>query len=182
MRRANGILAMAILVLFLIHMVAGAFQMAGVFPGGNRVLNILAYITVALIAAHAAIGIKLTCDTIRAIKKSGVSYLRENKKFWACRLSAGVVLITVCFHTVEFLGTNDGAYRLNFFGGPQLFVNILMVAGIAVHVITAIRPSLITFGIKSLAKYALDILIVLSVILLFAAAAFIIYYIRWAAL
>jgi hypothetical protein len=54
-----------------------------------------------------------------------------------------------------------------------------MVISIAVHVITNVKPSLISLGIRSLREYAVDILLVMSLLLLIAGAAFVVYYLRW---
>ena len=68
---------------------------------------------------------------------------------------------------------------MNYFGTLQLAAQILMVLSVAVHVITNVNPLLISFGLKRLKEYAVDILIVISVILLFTGVSFVIYYIRW---
>ena len=47
------------------------------------------------------------------------------------------------------------------------------------HIITNVKPMLITFGVKKLRPKAGDILFFVSAALLLMAAAFIIYYIRW---
>ena len=56
---------------------------------------------------------------------------------------------------------------------------LLMVLTLAVHLISNIRPVLITFGIPGLRKKTGHILFALAVLLLFMAAALIVYYIRW---
>jgi hypothetical protein len=89
-------------------------------------------------------------------------------------------MVFLIAHILIFRGsTQGGAYRLNLFAGPQLVSQILMVISIAVHVITNVKPSLISLGIRSLKDYAVDILVVLSILLLIAGAAFVVYYLRW---
>ena len=73
MRKLNAILSAAILVLFVAHGVTGGFQLAGILPGGARILKVMARALVTLIIVHGAIGIKFTLDTLRAQKKAGVS-------------------------------------------------------------------------------------------------------------
>lgn len=179
MRKWNAILSAGILVLFLLHGVTGGFQLAGILPGGSTVRSVLSWLLVILLLVHAVIGVKLTGDTIAACKKSGVSYFKENKLFWARRISGFAVFVFIFFHVILFLGKNGEAYRLKFFGKLQLATQLLLVASVGLHVITNVNPLFIAFGRKGLKEYAVDILIILSVLLLFMGFAFLIYYIRW---
>ncbi len=180
MRKWNAILSGLILVLFLFHAIAGSLGLMSMNSGGGIFLSVLPWILVGCIALHTLIGIKLTIDTLRACRKSGVSYFKENKLFWARRISGFAIFLLMFFHIILFKGHNaGGAYRLNFFGAAQLTTQILLVLSIAVHVLTNVKPSLIAFGRKSLKKYALDILIALSILFIFMGIAFFIYYLRW---
>lgn len=179
MRKWNAIISAGILILFLVHGVAGAFQMVGVFPGGSAVLKWISWVMMGLMTLHTLIGAKLTRDTILACRKSGASYFKDNKLFWARRISGLAIFVLIFFHVALFMGRNTGVYRLNYFGGAQLVLQILLVLSIAVHVITNVNPLLIAFGMKKVKEYAVDILIVLSVLLMFAGLAFFVYYIRW---
>ncbi|MBR1866368.1 MAG: pilus assembly protein PilX, partial [Lachnospiraceae bacterium] len=155
------------------------FQLAGVLSGGSVARSVLSWILMAMLLLHMGIGLKLTWDTITACRKSGVSYFRENKVFWARRLSGFAVFVLIFFHVVLFMGKNGDAYRLRFFGGLQLATQILLVVAVGLHIITNVKPLWIAFGRKSLKEYAADILIILSVLLLFMGFAFLVYYIRW---
>lgn len=179
MRKWNAILSMGILALFLIHAIAGAFQLSGFIPGGSAIMEKMAFAMVCLIFIHFVIGIKLTVDTIKAIIKSGTSYFKENKLFWIRRISGLAVMLFVIFHIMIFLGTNNGAYRLNLFEGIQLASQLLLVISVAVHVVTNIKPLMISIGAKSYKMFLTDIILVLSVLLVFMGAAFIVYYLRW---
>ena len=182
MRKANAVISMLILLLFLFHAVAGGFQLAGVIPGGKSVMQILAWVMTALIGAHTLIGIKLTADTLKAMKRSGAGYFRQNKLFWLRRISGLAIMVFILLHIVIFMGENDGAYRLSEFAAPELVSQILLIVSIALHVISNARPALISFGIKSFKEAGLDIALILAGILIFTGAAFIIYYLRWAAI
>ena len=179
MRKFNAILTVLILVLFLVHAVFGAFQLIGVY---DQAFKMIARACMALIAVHTVIGIKLTADTLRTIKKSGAPYFRENMLFWARRISGLVIMILLCFHMTAFADRTAPVYRLKEFDTLKLVTQILLVLSIALHVITNVKPLLIAFGLKSLRQYAGDILAVLSIILLFFVIAFIIYYLRWQAI
>ena len=179
MRKCNAVLSIGILALFLIHAVAGAFQLFGFISGGSAVMEKIAFAMVCLIFIHFVIGIKLTFDTVTAIKKSGASYFKENKLFWIRRISGFAVMLFVIFHIMIFLGTNNGAYRLNLFEGIQLASQLLLVLSAAVHVITNIKPLMIAVGAKSYRVFLTDIILVLSILLVLTGIAFVIYYLRW---
>lgn len=179
MRKINAVISAIVLMLLVIHAVAGGFQLMGVLPGGNRVLSVLSWIMTGLIILHIAIGIQLTIATLRAIRKSGVSYPRENRIFWARRISGFAVMLFVFCHIAIFLGPAGEVYRLTVFEGVQLATQILLILSIAVHVMTNIRPLLISFGIKGGRIYVKDVLFILAIVLLFGGIGMVIYYLRW---
>ncbi len=179
MRKQNAVLSMVILALFLFHAIVGAFQLTGLIPGGMRIMKIAAWVLAVLIAVHFVIGSKLTADTLKAQKKAGTAYLKENRLFWTRRVSGFAIMIFIVFHILIFLGSNDGAYRLNLFEGAQLISQILLVISAAVHVVTNIKPLMIALGAKSYRVFLTDVLFVLSVLLLFMGFAFVVYYLRW---
>ncbi|MBQ4249911.1 MAG: pilus assembly protein PilX [Clostridia bacterium] len=176
MRRVNAVLAMAILVMFLIHAVLGALQLIGF---GTVTMRAFAWIMMALVIVHVVISTVLTVKSIMTGRETGAFYFRENRLFWARRISGFAVMVLLFFHVAAFSYTDAGVYRLAWFTTARLITQLLLVASIGVHVISSIKPMLISFGIKSLKERAPEILVALSFILLFAAAAFIIYYIRW---
>lgn len=180
MRKWNALISMGIIVLFLIHAITGGLQLAGIIGGGNPVMLVLAWVMLILIAVHVVIGIKLTVDSLLACKKAGVSYFKENRLFWTRRISGFACMVFVLLHVILFMGdTSGGAYRLNLFAAPQLIVMIFFVISVAVHVLTNIKPLMIALGQKGLKEFVTDILLVISVVLIFSGIAFIIYYIRW---
>jgi len=180
MRKCNAVLSMGILVMFLIHAIAGGFQLSGIMAGGSAVMQAVAWIMLVMIVMHMLIGCKLTADTLKACKKSGTSYYKENKLFWLRRSSGFAVMIFILLHVLIFLGRNEnGVYRLSYFGTLQLISQILLVISIAVHVLTNIRPLMIAVGTKSYFKILMDILFILSVIFILSGIAFVIYYLRW---
>lgn len=179
MRKWNAVISAAILILFVIHAAAGVFQLSGLYPGGQAVLSALTRIMLTLLVLHAVFGIILTVRTLRTCRESGISYFRGNKLFWARRISGFAVLLLIFFHVMTFLSTGSGAFRLPYFGGGALTIQLLFVAAVAVHVIANVKPILISFGIRNFKEFAADILIILSVILIFAGVAFFLYYLRW---
>lgn len=175
MRKWNAILSLAALVLLLLHGILGSFQLIG--PGS--VFRWLPWIALVLVLLHGGLGVNYTIDSLRAWRKTGVGYFRENRLFWARRISGFAVLVFLFFHATAFGTSSNGVYRLQWFTQAKLALQLLLVASLAVHIITNIRPLMISLGVKGGKKWLGDILVILSVLLLFMAAAFVIYYLRW---
>ena len=180
MRKINAVLSIAILALFLVHGIMGGFQLMGIVPGGDQTLTVISWILAVLIGLHTLVGIKLTVDTLKATKAAGVSYPGANRLFWTRRISGFAIMLFIICHILVFMGSGSGsAYRLIYFGTFRLIVQILLVVSVAIHAITNIRPLLISFGIKGYRVYVKDVLFILAIVMLFCAAAMVIYYLRW---
>ena len=179
MRKINAFVSALILLLFLIHGITGAFQLTGIMQGGSGVRTVLSWVMTGLVLIHVVIGIVLTVQTLRSLKRSGASYFRENTEFWIRRISGFAMMLLIIFHVIVFTGESGEAFRLTAFGWLQLAAHFLLLLAILVHISVNIKPLLISFGIGGGRIYIKDILLVLSVILAVCAAAFIIYYIRW---
>lgn len=178
LRKVNAWVSLAIIILFLIHAIAGGYQMAGILPGGNQVLTILAWILVALIGLHIVIGTILTIESVRTSKRSGKFYAGENAAFIIRRVSGFAILVFMVAHIVIFYGNYTNGYRLNLFEGPQLVLSICLLVSLAVHILCNIRPLFISLGLDQ-RKRRLDLLIILAAILVFCLIMFIVYYYRW---
>lgn len=176
MRKINGIIAAVVLALFVIHGVLGALNLMNIAP---IIIKWLSYTMLTLIAVHAVISIGLTFSSIRTAAKTKAPYFRQNRLFWARRISGILIMLLVAFHLTAFGYTEGGVFRLVPFDVFRLVSQILFVLSIAVHIITCVKPMLITFGAKKLKPKAGDILFFVSAALLFMAIGFIIYYIRW---
>ena len=176
MRKANAVISAAIIVLFIIHGIMGAMTLFGV---GHINFKILAWIMTFLIAVHGVIGSILTVKTLLVWKKTGAGYFKENKIFWARRISGFAIMLFIFFHINAFSYTTYGVYRLKMFDSAKLVTQMLLLLSVAVHVITNVKPMLIAFGIKKLKPRTGDILLFLSVMLTVMAIAFIVYYVRW---
>lgn len=179
LRRVNAWVSVAIIVLFLIHGIAGGYQMAGILAGGNQVLTVLAWLLVALVCVHVAIGTVLTVRSVRASKSGRKAYAGENAAFIVRRVSGFCILVFLVAHVVVFYGDySSGAYRLNLFAGPELWLSLGLVISLAVHLLCNIRPLFIGLGLDQRARRR-DLVIILAVILAFCAAMFVLYYYRW---
>ncbi|MGP1433567.1 MAG: pilus assembly protein PilX [Catonella sp.] len=178
MRKWNAIISIILIVLFLIHTIAGSFQLMKIIPGGNELMKQLSYLMLFLIAVHTFIGTKFTIDSILIGKKTGKFYFRENAVFWIRRMTGFAMILLIISHVLLFT-SNTEVFRLNDFGKIQLVFSILLVFTLLIHIFANIRPLLIALGIAGTKAYMKDIFLVLSVILLISTVAFVIYYIRW---
>ena len=178
MRKLNVIVSMLLIILFLIHTIAGSFQLMKIIPGGNELMKKLSYFMLFLIGVHIVIGTKLTIDSVKVGIKSGKFYFRENAVFWTRRITGFAMILLIICHVLLFT-SNGEVFRLNDFNEVQLVFSILLVFTLLVHILANIRPLLISFGISGFRLYIKDILLVLAIISLLGAFAFAIYYLRW---
>jgi len=178
MRKLNVIVSMLLIILFLIHTIAGSFQLMKIIPGGNELMKNLSYFMLFLIGVHIVIGTKLTIDSVKVGIKSGKFYFRENAVFWTRRITGFAMILLIICHVLLFT-SNGEVFRLNDFNEVQLVFSILLVFTLLVHILANIRPLLISFGISGFRLYIKDILLVLAIISLLGAFAFAIYYLRW---
>lgn len=179
MRRCNAFLGMGIVALFTVHALAGTFQLSGLLPGGNSMIKALAFLMIMLIIVHAVIGLILMIRSVHVGLKTGTFYFRENKLFWTRRLSGIALMIFIVDHLLIFYNQDSEIIRLSFFGKPQLLLSILLVIVLAIHILSNVRPLLIGFGFEGRKGRAADVFMVLTIMLLLCAAAFLIYYVRW---
>ena len=102
--------------------------MAGILPGGSSFRKVLAFVMLVLLILHALIGTILGIETVKAMKKSGVFYLRENLAFFAQRISGFAMLLFILVHLLIFYVKDSPKFVLHDFGVQQLTVSILLVA------------------------------------------------------
>lgn len=176
MRKLNVFLVIGIFVTFLLHGIMGSLQLAG---ANADALKTVARICAGFIGAHVAVTAVLTVETLRTMKETGTGYFKENRLFWARRISGLAVLIPLVMHLFIFRASDAEVYRLQAFTTGKLISQLLLVASIALHVLTNLKPMLISLGIRSLKESFVDALIIISAVLLMFAAAFAIYYSRW---
>lgn len=137
MRKLNTILSVLMLLIFMIHGIMGSFMLVGV---GSSAGKVLAWIGVAILVVHTAIGILLTVRSLRTAKQAGQKYLKQNNIFWARRASGLAILILLFFHIrLVWKSAERNIYSIPFYdgqnGNPALFV-----AAFFVHVFINIRP------------------------------------------
>ena len=175
MRKINSVLSIAVLALFILHMAVGSLLMAGILPYIAFLLHTLSGTLILVAAAHTAVGAKLTCDTFAALKKSGASYIGDNLPFWIRRVSGLAVMLFVILHTAIFTDETGEPGR---FDALRLICSILLVLSVLLHIVTNIRPLMAGLGKRSFGKAVTIPALTLSLLLLAAGAAFIVYFIK----
>ena len=154
----------------------GAFMLVGI---GQSAGKILAWLGVAVLAAHTVIGVMLTFRTLKSSKANGKLYFRQNSLFWARRASGLAILILIFFHIGAFGKMNDGKYRLLPFTNSKLITQLLLVFSLFTHIFVNIRPLLISLGVIKYKEHKADIFLILSILLLFISGCIVSYYIGW---
>ena len=178
MRKINAILGPVLIVLLLIHVISGSFQLYGLIAGGSVVRKVLSYLLLILVLLHVVIGIVLTVQTICSCRQSGISFFRDNLRFWIARISGLAMLLLIVWHVLVF-GTSSGeVFRLHVFGWLEMAAHILLALVLLVHLGTNIRPLLMGLGLAG-RRYLRDMIIVFSILMLVCAVAFVVYYLRW---
>jgi len=178
MRKVNAVISLLLILLFLIHVIAGGFQLFAVIPGGNQNLKILSRIMLALLFIHVIIGIKLTIDTLKVSGRTKIVYLKENLIFMLRRISGLMLIVLAGIHVAIFFSEGK-ITRLTPFTGMPLAASVLLAVVLLVHILSNIKPLLIALGISNFRNCIKDVFIIFSVILLLAVLAFIFYYFRW---
>jgi succinate dehydrogenase/fumarate reductase cytochrome b subunit len=178
MRKINAVLGPLMIILLLIHAISGSFQLYGIIPGGSLIRRILSILLVVCVAVHAVIGVILTVQTLRACRKTGKAYFKNNELFWISRISGFAMLFLIAGHILIFTAEGGDTFRLQEFGGFQLVLHILLLLALFMHLAVNIKPLCISLGIGN-RKYVKDIMILLGIVMLVAASAFIVYFLRW---
>ena len=176
MRKWNAVLSLTALALFLPHGVLESFHLVG---AEGLYTKQLPRLVLTLLMSHAAFGVKFTVDALRVWKKTGAGYFRENRLFWARRISGFVILALLFFHVGAFSEIVDGEFRLLEFTHGKLVLHLLLAASLAVHILTNLRPLMLALGVRGGQKRQGNVLFLLAVLLLFMAGAFVVYYLRW---
>ena len=179
MRRTNQISGALVIILLLFHAIYGAFVMMGIYAGGRMIPKVMTALLIIALVVHVISAVLLSRYTIKAARKTGAFYLKQNLRFVAVRISGLCVVLFLIDHAMLFYGIHDGAYFLNVFDIKELVMAILFVISLLMHMLLNISPMLMGFGLGIKSPLKGDIAAILSVAMLFAAMGFLVYYIRW---
>ena len=180
MRRLNAIVSAAMLLLFLIHMIEGGMELAGMRKGGDGIFSLVSYALAVLLIIHVLLGIKFTIDTVIAARRSGTFYVKENRLFLARRISGFALFVFLALHMYLFRGMGEGtAFRLRRFDFAAFASQICMVLSLMLHLVTNIKPLRIALGLEDKKNIRMDAAWILAILLFLSGIAFFIYYLRW---
>ncbi|MGN0073424.1 MAG: hypothetical protein ACI36W_06505 [Coriobacteriales bacterium] len=171
MRRLNAFLGAALYVVIIIHVVLGCYML---LTGGYvPVLKFFARIAVVLIAVHLLLGIIFFARSCR--DGSVFKHPALNKRFWAQRISALVVLVIMFWHGHSFGGVTANGYELFAWDPARLGLSLLFVACLGVHLTTSAPALALSLGIPSGKRPLRVVQLLLLALALVAALAFCMY-------
>jgi len=179
MRKINRFVSLGLLALLLVHGLSGAFQLAGIMEGGKAWRTYATYGMMVLMFIHIVLGIALTFQTLKEIKKAGTSYWKGNEMFWLRRISGFAIIFAAIYHVLIFTSESGAAFRLQLFDGGALVGSLLLVLAVLIHGISNIKPLVLALGAKKSLRFVRDFVVILGIACLVMAAGFVIYYLRW---
>ena len=165
MRKINTILVLIIMLLFVDHVIFGSLHSLGT---GASVIRPLAHTMLGLVLLHAIISLVVTFRAEKAGFKTGVRYYRENREFWNRRVTGVLIILLGITHAYMMVRTERGAPRIA--SAPKIFelTTPLLIVSIYLHLLSNIRPLLISLGIRNIDKKEKIIRAILTILLLFA--------------
>ena len=176
MRKWNNILARVILVLFLLHALMGSLMLLGL---SNISWKPLSWLLLAAVIAHGVLGVLATVQAVKSGKISGKWYLRQNAAYWTKRFSGLAILILLFFHISAYTTTVGGAFFLKEFTFGRMAAQLLLIFSIFLHLAVSVKSMLIAKGVVKFKERTIDWMMILSLLMLFFAAAVVIYFIQW---
>lgn len=176
MRKWNNILARVTIVLFLLHALMGSLMLLGI---SNISFKPLSWLLFAAVAAHGVLGVLATVQAVKSGKESGKWYLKQNAAYWTKRFSGFAILILLCFHISAYTTTVGDAFFLKEFTAGRMTAQILLIISIFIHLAVSVKSMLIAKGVTKFKERTGDWMMVLSLLMLFFAAAVVIYFIQW---
>lgn len=168
MRKFNTILVLLILILLLDHVVFGGLYFFGVVPG---VFKPVAFAMLALVVLHAIISMIVTIRAEKAGFQTKARYNAENRDFWLRRASGIAILILAILHAFMMSKDKNGVARLASMPKPLRLATPLLVFAVYLHLMSNVRPLLISMGVRKIDRKEIIIKVILSIVALFAIAA-----------
>ena len=165
MRKTNTILVLIIMLLFVDHVIFGSLHSLGT---GASVIRPFAQIMLGLVLIHAIISLIVTVKAEKAGFKTGARYNKENREFWNRRVTGVLIILFGITHAYLMARNERGVPRIA--SAPRIFqlTTPLLIISIYFHILSNIRPLLISLGIRNIDKKEKIIRAVLTILLLFA--------------
>ena len=164
MRKFNTILVLIIMILLLDHIIFGGLHLLG---AGTNVFKPVALLMLILVFIHAVVSMIITIRAEKAGMKTKARYNEENKQFWSRRTSGMAIVVFALMHAHSMIKDENGVPNI---ARLPKFFNLalpLLILSVGLHLISNVKPLLISLGIK-IGKKEIIINIIILLITLFA--------------
>ena len=170
MRKINTILVLIIMLLLTDHIVFACMHLLGLNAG---VLKPLAMMMMLFTVLHAIVSLIVTIRAEKVGINTKARYSKENKEFWARRVSGMFILVLALLHGYIMFKNEKGVPRIASMPKVLSFATPLLIIFILIHIMTNVKPLLISLGVKNIDKKERIIKLILTVFLLFALGSYI---------
>lgn len=175
MRKFNAFLALALVIIFILHPLQGSLVLLGDLKEASKVL---AWGGVILMGLHVLLGIYYSKGTVDMMIKAKKLYFKKEKNFWIIRISGLLIIIFLFFHINTYGMMENGKYVVFDFTPAKLFFQLGLILALVVHILYNLKPLIFSLGIKKIKK---DTIIKVLIILffLFVIGAVFYYFFKW---
>ena len=132
--------------------------------------NILARVIVVLFLLHALMG------SLMLLGLSNISFKPLSWLLFAAVIAHGVLGVLA---TVQAVKSGQNAFFLKEFTFGRMAAQLLLILSIFIHLAISVKSMLIAKGVVKFKERTVDWMMVLSLMMLFFAAAVVIYFIQW---
>ncbi len=168
MRKFNTVLVLLIMLLLLYHTIFGSLHLFGIGPGS---LKKLAFAMLMLVMAHAVVSMIVTVRAEKAGISTKARYNKEYRAFWGRRISGMLVAVFALIHAYTMFRDKNGVPRI---ARLPKFLNLatpLLIFFVYLHILTNVRPLLISLGVRNIDRKEKVIKAALTVVMLFGMSA-----------
>ena len=156
------------MILLLDHLIFGGMYLFGV---GNGVIRPLAISMLVLTIIHAIISMIVTIRAEKAGFKTNARYNKENSEFWQRRVSGVLILVFALMHAYILSKNEQGIRRIVSLPKIFEFTTPALIISVYFHILSNIRPLLISLGVRNIEKKERIIKVILTIITIFGLTA-----------
>ena len=170
MRKINTIIVLIIMLLLIDHTVFACMHLLGMNAG---VLKPLAMMMLLFTVIHAIVSLLVTIKAEKVGISTKARYNKENRQFWSRRVSGVLVLVLALLHGHMMMKNGNGVPRIARM--PKVFglATPLLIVCIWIHLLTNVKPLLISLGVRNQDKKERIIKVLLTVLFIFALGSYI---------
>ena len=176
MKKFNSVISLLLIIAVLAHGVLASLLMMGWV--GNT-MPIPAFISLGLLLIHIVLSCILSTKTIKDAVKSGDKYEIQNKMFIIRRVSGVLMMVFVIAHLVFYFGPQVENFKDTAMSVPQLVLLILLLISLIVHIVTNIRPLMVSLGVTSPTGVRVVLGLLIACALIAMAMAGVAFFLKW---